>query len=146
MIHMIQELFGQTLRPMDDGVTYRTGRMPDGATIVAATANSMGMIETAIITSKFIKAWSPRLIGMIGICGGRKEKGLSIGDIVVPTQTFHYQFGSYKEGRLHKELRVENSDKQLLAPSLRHRGSPIVDDHPLDRLNPFQLLWRKLLP
>jgi nucleoside phosphorylase len=101
-------------KPMDDGVTYRTGRMPDGATIVAATANSMGMIETAILTSKLIKAWSPRLIGMIGLCGGRKEKGLSIGDIVVPTQTFHYQFGAYKNGKLQKELRVENSDRQLL--------------------------------
>jgi nucleoside phosphorylase len=38
----------------------------------------------------------------------------SLGDIVVPTQTFHYQFGSYKDGVIHPELRVENSDRQLL--------------------------------
>jgi nucleoside phosphorylase len=101
-------------QPMGDGVNYRIGRMPDGTTIVAATVNSMGMVETAIITSKLIRTWSPRLVGMIGLCGGRKEKGVNIGDIIVPTQTFHYQFGAFKEGRILKELRVENSDQQLL--------------------------------
>jgi nucleoside phosphorylase len=101
-------------RATDDGITYRIGQMENGPGIVASSANSMGLTATAILTAKVIKEWSPRLISMIGVCGGRKEKGVALGDIVVPTQTFHYQFGSFKDGVIHRELRVENSDAQLL--------------------------------
>ena len=109
-----QEYGWSAPRVSDDGVTYRHGMIDETWPAVATSANSMGLTATAILTAKVLKDWSPRLVAMIGICGGRKEKGLMLGDIVVPTQTFHYQFGSYEDGIIRRELRVENSDPQLI--------------------------------
>jgi nucleoside phosphorylase len=64
-------------KPAKDGVTYRVGHLPNVGIIVSATPNSMGMVETAVITSKLIKTWSPRLIGMIGLCGRAVQRSLN---------------------------------------------------------------------
>ncbi len=98
----------------DDGVTYRHGLIDGNWPVVATSSNSMGLTATAILTAKVLKEWAPKVVAMIGICAGRKGKGLKIGDVIVPTQTFHYQFGSFEEGAIHRELRVENSDSQLI--------------------------------
>jgi nucleoside phosphorylase/DNA-binding NarL/FixJ family response regulator len=97
-----------------DGVTYRYGNLNGGVKIVASCAGCMGLTATAILTAKILKEWKPRMAAMIGVCGGRKEKGLSIGDIVVPDKCFHYQFGAFKDGKIERELRVENPHHQTL--------------------------------
>jgi hypothetical protein len=68
-------------QPTDDGMTYRLGHLEGRGAVVATSANSMGLTEAAILTTKVIKTWSPRLLAMIGVCGGRKEKGLSLGNL-----------------------------------------------------------------
>lgn len=99
----------------DDGLTYRRGKLLDGLTIVATTSRAMGLTATAITAAKALKEWRPRLVAMIGICGGRKAKEVNIGDIIVASQSFHYQFGAFKDGKIERELHVENTDGQLLA-------------------------------
>jgi nucleoside phosphorylase len=113
--YLLEKPFGWSApRIIADGLTYREGEYGDHVKIIAASANSMGLIPTAILTTKVLREWCPYLVAMIGVCGGRKEKGVFLGDVVVPTQSFHYQFGSYRDGKIQRELRVENTDQQLL--------------------------------
>jgi nucleoside phosphorylase len=98
----------------NDGVTYRVGSLGEGMNILASCAGTMGLTATAILTAKVLKEWKPRIAAMIGVCGGRKSRGLKLGDIVVANQCFHYQFGAFRDGKIERELRVENTDTKVL--------------------------------
>jgi len=102
------------LKVLQDGLSYRRGNFSDEIDIVATSARSMGLVASAIVTTKAIKEWKPMVAAMIGICAGRKEKGVAIGDIIVANQCFHYQFGSYSNGKIEHELRVENTEPQIV--------------------------------
>ena len=97
-----------------DGTTYRRGHLSNGIDIIATSARSMGLTAMAVVTAKTLKEWNPTIAAMIGVCGGRKEKGLNIGDIVVANQCFHYQFGAFENGRVIRELRMESPEPQVL--------------------------------
>ncbi len=102
------------LQLLQDGLTYRRGRLNEELDIIATSARSLGLTSTAITTAKAIKQWNPKIAALIGICGGRKEKGVMIGDVVVASQCFHYQFGAFENGKIQRELRLENTDSQIL--------------------------------
>ncbi len=102
------------LKVSQDGLSYRRGQITGDTDIFAASARSMGMIATAILATKAFTEWRPTVAAMIGICAGRKDKGVSIGDIVVSNQCFHYQFGSFEKGNIRRELRVENTEAQVI--------------------------------
>jgi|CXWL01.1.fsa_nt_gi nucleoside phosphorylase len=97
-----------------DGLSFRRGELHADVAIIAASARGMGLVATAVLAAKAMKEWSPTVAMMIGICGGRKEKGVSIGDIVAPDQCFHYQFGAFRDGRIQRELRSENTEGQII--------------------------------
>lgn len=96
-----------------DGISYRRGHLSKGVDIIATSARSMGLVATAILTAKVLKEWVPSVAAMIGVCAGRKERSLNIGDVVIANQCFHYQFGAFVDGRIARELRVENIDSQV---------------------------------
>lgn len=83
------------------GVTERTftGRR---ARVVLAVQNDMGLVPAAILANKTTRAWRPRLIAMVGICAGVKDK-VSLGDVVVAKQVFDYGSGKIVDGRLHPD-------------------------------------------
>ena len=101
-------------RVQADGITFRRGTLTDGVSIVATSAQGMGLVTTGIVSAISLKEWKPRLAAMIGICGGRKEKKTEIGDIVFAEQAFHYQYGAFVNGEIVRELKVENVKPQLL--------------------------------
>ena len=102
------------LKVQKDGISYRRGHFADDIDIIATSARSTGLIAASILTAKALKEWNPSVVAMIGICGGRKEKGVNIGDIVVANQCFHYQYGSFENGKIVRELRVENTETQII--------------------------------
>lgn len=112
-----------------DGISYRRGNFTEDIDIIATSARSMGLVATAIVTAKVLKEWNPVIAAMIGVCGGRKDKGLNIGDIVVANQCFHYQFGAFIDGKIARELRVENIDFQVtdIAEQLMLRTETLSD-------------------
>lgn len=116
-------------RLQSDGINYRRARFIKDLDIIAVSARSMGLTATAILTAKVLKEWKPSIVAMIGICGGRKEKGINIGDIVVANECFHYQFGAFENGKIHRELRVENVDSQIidLVEHLTRRTKILLD-------------------
>jgi nucleoside phosphorylase len=109
-----EELDWSDLKVSQDGLSYRRGRLGDDTDVIAASARSMGLIASAILATKAFKEWRPTVAVMIGICAGRKDKGVNIGDVIVASQCFHYQFGAYEDGNIRRELRVENTETQVI--------------------------------
>jgi nucleoside phosphorylase len=97
-----------------DGISYRRGHLAKDVDVIAASAHSTGLIAAAILAAKVLKEWQPSVAAMIGICGGIKARGVNIGDIVVASQCFHYQFGAFEDGKVIRELRVENTETQVI--------------------------------
>ena len=79
----------------------------NGCKIIATNASGkMGLTEAAILTTRVILGYTPELVAMIGVCGGFKTRGVNIGDVIVAEKSFHYQFGSYENGDIQRELKV----------------------------------------
>jgi nucleoside phosphorylase len=62
--------------------------------IIAAAAPRMGMVATAILSVKMIAKFRPRVLAMVGICGGLKGK-CKIGDALVASPTWDWQMGKH---------------------------------------------------
>ncbi len=102
------------IRLHPDGVSFRRGSLVDGTDIIATSARGFGLVATAVLAAKALKEWAPSVAMLIGICGGRKEKGVNIGDIIAPDKCFHYQFGAFEDGEVVRELQVENTEGQII--------------------------------
>jgi nucleoside phosphorylase len=116
------------VRLQPDGLSFRRGQLTDGMDIIATSARGMGLVATAVLVAKALKEWAPSVAMMIGICGGRKDKGVSIGDIIAPDQCFHYQFGAFRDGKIERELRVENTEGQILDMISHMRRTRVMKD------------------
>lgn len=83
-------------------------------TLVAAVQNEMGMVPAAILTSKAIRAWQPKIVAMTGICAGVKGK-VNLGDVVVGRQVFDYGSGKLIQGRLYPDYHPVTLNEELCA-------------------------------
>ena len=61
--------------------------------VVSGVAPHMGMTPSAVMTTKMILRFRPRLVAMVGVAGGVLKEGRSLGDILVPDVTFDYESG-----------------------------------------------------
>ncbi|MCW5645638.1 MAG: hypothetical protein KIT63_26340, partial [Rhodoferax sp.] len=77
---------------------HSTLKISTGGTIsvVIAAPNQMGMTASAVLATKMILKFKPKLVAMVGIAAGlREEQGF--GDILAPTQTYDYASGKHAE-------------------------------------------------
>lgn len=79
----------------------------DEISLIAVTGGKMGLVEMSIIMSKALTIWKPQFAFLIGICGGRKSKGVELGDIVIPDHVFHYSFGAIENDEFKSEIKSE---------------------------------------
>ncbi|RYY00601.1 response regulator [bacterium] len=77
-------------------------------TIIAATADQMGMTASSHLATKLILYFKPKYLIMSGICAGLKDRGLGFGDILVAEQS--WDSGSGKMIEKKKELDSEIAD------------------------------------
>lgn len=79
-----------------DPVEYYTGsiKLQDDSSlsVVAAVSNRMGMVSSAILTTKIIEHFCPQFIAMTGICAGIKDR-CEFGDVIVADPVWDYQSG-----------------------------------------------------
>ena len=73
-------------------------------TIIASNAHKMGMSSSAVLATKMLINFKPKIITMLGICAGRDEK-VKLGEIIVANKLFDYQAGKVelvekKEGEI----------------------------------------------
>ncbi|MBO9537348.1 hypothetical protein [Herbaspirillum sp.] len=93
-------------RPLDSKTLCWEGEIHTSAGKVRVAAGyswQMGLTAAAILASKFLKQYEPRLIAMVGICAGY-EKEVALGDVIVATQSWEWQGGKIVEGEHGAEL------------------------------------------
>jgi nucleoside phosphorylase len=76
---------------------YYEGLMRSGASsrsIVAAAAPRMGMVAASILSTKMIAKFRPRVLAMVGICGGVRGS-CKIGDALVADPSWDWQMGKH---------------------------------------------------
>ncbi len=61
--------------------------------VVAAAPNHMGMPASAVLATKMIIRFRPRLVVMAGIAAGVKKEGRGFGDVIAAEHTFDYGSG-----------------------------------------------------
>jgi nucleoside phosphorylase len=102
---VVRQILGcEWLDDQRGGFTYTKGTVElcgNPTQIVVACQNEMGMVEAAILTTKAIIEWRPLLVVMIGICAGSRDRGISLGDIIVANKVLDYGSGK-KEGNSFK--------------------------------------------
>ncbi|PRM95084.1 hypothetical protein CJ673_05885 [Aliarcobacter cryaerophilus] len=64
--------------------------------LISASAVKMGMSNTAVLATKIILKYKPKVIVMLGICAG-KEGDIELGDILIADRVFDYQAGKVKQ-------------------------------------------------
>jgi len=87
----------QPPEPLDNQTFIRRGVIScDGKnyTVVAAHAPRMGMVDSALLSSKIIRTFRPKLLAMVGICAGRKGQ-VQLCDVVVSSVSWDWQSGKY---------------------------------------------------
>lgn len=98
--------------------------------VVLALAARAGNTSGSLATSKTIARWNPRYVLLVGIAGGLKREGLTLGDVVVSSLIRAYEYGKLKS---HFEPR----------PDFQHKvdGSLLRSALALNEVG-----WRKGLP
>ncbi len=94
----IKEIVGDIKSINDPEFDIQTGKIKGTEkNIVISHQHNMGMIDASFLTAKIIKEYQPEYIIMTGVCGGRKSKGLKIGDVIIPKKVLSYQSGKIEE-------------------------------------------------
>lgn len=98
-----------------DGVVYNVTETMVGPTnlrLAVAVQNDMGMVPAAILATKTVRAWRPKLVAMVGICAGVRDK-VNLGDIIVGKHIFDYGSGKLVQGRLMPDFQPVTVDDHL---------------------------------
>lgn len=83
-----------------DFIKYYKTTFNDGdkvKTIIAATADQMGMPASSHLSTKLILYFKPKYLIMGGISAGIKDRGLGYGDILIAEQSWDYGSGKIVE-------------------------------------------------
>lgn len=104
---------------------YRLSSPREGYEVIATHATGLGLSDSASVATSAIDIFHPDLLIMLGICAGKKKKGLNIGDIIIARNSFHYQFGSFENGNISKRLLSESASKPILT-SIQKFGSALL--------------------
>ena len=88
------------------GIPYWRTPLNKDYNLIAITPDSMGLTETAIVATAAFDAFKPVLSAMLGICAGRYDEKVLLGHLIVPTQTFHHQFGAITGDKLESKTKT----------------------------------------
>lgn len=93
----------------DDFIKYYKSSFVEGEkikTVIAATADQMGMTASSHLSTKMILYFKPQYLIMSGIAAGIKDRDLGFGDILVAEQSWDYGSGKIieKEKKSEEEL------------------------------------------
>ena len=97
-----------------------------GLRIALLLQPSMGMTQSSSLTTRAILGLNPKLVAMVGICAGRKEK-TQLGDIVIASNVFDYTAGKHYSDRFGPRPRSYPIDDSLAG----YIGASVIDNHEL---------------
>lgn len=88
-----------TFTEENDPHVYKTTKLVNssggGVSIISAVATKKGMNHTAVLATKMILKFSPKVIVMLGVCAGNKDNKVKLNDIIIANKTFNYQEGKF---------------------------------------------------
>jgi len=106
--------------------------------VIAASALQMGMVSSAVLSTKMITSFRPRFLCMIGICAGIQGE-VNLGDALVADPCWDFQSGKIKEGKF------EISPYQISPhPAVKKRFLRIAKDREV--LNRIKREWPSSSP
>lgn len=81
---------------------WRTGtvaREPGGEyRVVLALTGSAGTVTASQAVVRSVERWKPRYVLLVGIAGGLPPDGCAVGDAVVSTKIYGYEYGKVEDG------------------------------------------------
>lgn len=77
--------------------------------VVLAQQHQMGMPAAAVLSMKLINSFRPKYLAMVGIAAGNRDRDVSLGDIIVASESWDYGSGKIREGN-------EDETQQLFQP------------------------------
>ena len=115
--------------PLDDNTFVHYGKLASGGQkyrLAAAVPSRMGMMSTALLSSKLITHLRPRFLVMAGICAGVDGKA-NVGDMVMADPSWDWQSGKHVVDDLGPQFSI--SPHQLPVPDfIRSRGLQLRGD------------------
>lgn len=99
-------------RVPNDPTIYQVGNFRNeekNVKVVLAQQHQMGMPAAAVLSMKLINNFRPRYLVMVGIAAGNKDRDVSLGDIIVASESWDYGSGKFREGK-------EGETKHLFQP------------------------------
>ena len=97
-----------------------------GLNIALLIQPNMGMTQSSSLTTRAILGLHPKLVAMVGICAGRKDK-TQLGDIVIASNVFDYTAGKRYVDRFGPRPRSYPIDDSLAG----YIVASVVDNHEL---------------
>ena len=113
----------------DDNFVYFTTKLKKDTKfvkIVAFTNNTMGMSNSAVLSTKLILKFKPKYIVMTGICAGIEGK-TNKGDIIIPQYVFNYQEGDIKDERFTPSFKPKELNTRLHRMIEQSKNSYSID-------------------
>lgn len=102
----------------EDIQTYYKGliRTDKGAVyeVVVIMTQDLGTVEAALATGRLIHKWEPKYIVMVGIAGGTPKGGLELGDVVVGSEIWEYDYSKITPKGEERRPRCHRADALLL--------------------------------
>lgn len=107
--------------------------------------DEMGMVYAAVLTSKIIYKYQPKLLVMCGVCAGIDKKKMNFGDLVSFSPVYDYRAGKFKNGIFapaYKQREIDGNTKKVLDKMIHDssllndiRTSVVCDKKPPEKLN-----------
>lgn len=136
----------QSKRFHDDPTGYHLGEKKRGEynlKIVAASARRKGMPSSSALAMKMVERFKPRLIVMLGMCAGVKDK-VNLGDVIVADPAWDWGSGKISQHENGSEV-FEAAPHQC---TLDHHLSQLANESGADEsvLNFIRSGWNKAVP
>jgi nucleoside phosphorylase len=121
----LREVWPDTLSEVPElyGTFYKGRHVHDSgreALVVTSSMRDMGQSWAAAFASHALRTWEPVNTILIGIAGALVNKGLSLGDVIIPGKVFGYEVGEALENK-------DKSIKYLFRPTQNQPSFSLFD-------------------
>lgn len=110
-------------------ITSKTGRIFN---LVAGVPSLVGLTASAILTTKLVHLFSPKIVIMVGIAAGTKGDDRNYGDILVVQQAVDYSAGKLQTGQDNELIFAADPHPvpipQILLAALQSKGRDYLDE------------------
>lgn len=106
----MENIAADTIIPVDNDNRYWRGTLKTKNEhylhFIAATSTKMGIADTSIIAAEMAIRFNIDTLFMIGVCGGRENRDVKIGDIIIPQESIAFHQGKLTNNGFSAEVSI----------------------------------------